>query len=44
MFYQQQPQQQYLPNDFRQLLNRLTEKVDGLTEKVSFFSLNLKSK
>jgi len=34
MFYQQQQQQPYPPNDFRQLLNRLNEKVDVLTEKV----------
>ncbi|CAF3639544.1 unnamed protein product [Adineta steineri] len=33
MFYQQQQQQQPFQNDFRQLLNRLTEKVDVLNEK-----------
>lgn len=32
-FYQQQP----YGNDFRQLLNRLTEKVDLLNEKVFLF-------
>jgi hypothetical protein len=35
MFYQQQ-QQQFQP-DFRQLLTRLTEKVDALNENVTFF-------
>ena len=46
MYYPQQPQQpqQHIPTDFRQLLNRLTEKVDVLTEKVYFFLFNLKTK
>jgi hypothetical protein len=35
MFYQQQQQQAFQP-DFRQLLNRLNEKVDVLNEKVGY--------
>ncbi len=42
MFYQQQ--QQHFPNDFRQLLLRLTEKVDVLNDKVYFIFSNYKSK
>jgi uncharacterized FlaG/YvyC family protein len=44
MFYQQQQQQQQqqaFQPDFRQLLNRLNEKVDSLNEKVILF-LNTK--
>jgi hypothetical protein len=42
MFYQQQQQQAFQP-DFRQLLNRLNEKVDTLNEKVIFSFSELKT-